>query len=81
VELKSMRTAPAARGRGIGARIVDHVLTDARARAIARISLETGSVEFFAAAHALYTKFGFAPCAPFGTYRNDPHSRFMTLAL
>ena len=77
-ELKSMRTAPQLRGRGIATQILDHLLRDARSRGIARVSLETGSMEFFAPARALYAKAGFVPCPPFGSYRDDPNSAFLT---
>ena len=80
-ELKSMRTDPAHRGRGIAAALLAHVLADARGRGVARISLETGSMAFFAAAHRLYARHGFVDCAPFGDYRPDRNSRFLTLAL
>jgi putative acetyltransferase len=80
-ELKSMRTNPTLRGQGIGTRILVHLLADARRRRIDRISLETGSMDFFAPARALYAKFGFVACAPFGTYTLDPNSSFMTLRL
>jgi len=79
--LKSMRTEPASRGRGVASRLLAHVLTDARGRGVARISLETGSMQFFAAARSLYEKAGFVSCPPFGHYREDPNSTFMTLAL
>jgi len=46
-----------------------------------RISLETGSQDFFKAARNLYEKFGFTYCEPFGEYALDPHSQFMTRAL
>lgn len=80
-ELKSMRTDPERRGQGIATRILEHLLHDARGRDICRISLETGSMEFFAPARALYTKAGFVPCAPFGSYTEDPNSVFMTKTL
>jgi putative acetyltransferase len=80
-ELKSMRTHPARRGEGIASRLLDHLLADARARAVRRISLETGSMDFFAPARALYAKTGFIPCPPFGGYSNDPNSTFMTFTL
>ncbi len=80
-ELKSMRTEPELRGRGIASELLDHVLADARARQVGRISLETGSMEFFAPARALYARHGFDPCPPFGSYRHDPHSTYMTRAL
>ena len=53
----------------------------ARARGYRRLSLETGSMAAFAPARALYERFGFAYCAPFADYRDDPNSVFMTLAL
>jgi putative acetyltransferase len=80
-ELKSMRTDPERRGNGIATRILGHLLQDARGRGIRRISLETGSMEFFAPARALYAKAGFVLCSPFGSYTQDPNSVFMTKAL
>ena len=80
-ELKSMRTEPRHRGSGIASRMVVHLVEDARARGVERISLETGSMEFFAPARALYRKHGFVECAPFGYYVADPNSTFMTLSL
>ena len=80
-ELKSMRTDPELRGRGIARSLLEHMVADARSRGIARVSLETGSMEFFAPARRLYTWFGFVPCPPFGDYRPDPNSVFMTMPL
>ncbi|THI98590.1 GNAT family N-acetyltransferase [Nocardioides sp.] len=80
-EIKSMRTATAARRRGVGARLLDHLLAEARTRSYAQLSLETGSEDFFAPARALYASRGFTECGPFGDYRLDPHSVFMTRSL
>lgn len=80
-ELKSMRTVPSARGRGVGTALLRQVLDEARARGYRRVSLETGTHAFFTPAHQLYAAHGFLPCAPFGTYVEDPHSRFFTLDL
>lgn len=80
-ELKSMRTDPARRGQGIATRLLEHLLADARSRDVRRISLETGSMAFFAPARNLYSKAGFVPCAPFGSYTEDPNSVFMTRTL
>ncbi|MGX9295423.1 GNAT family N-acetyltransferase [Tsukamurella paurometabola] len=77
-ELKSMRTAPQARGRGIGRRLLAHAIDDARSRGVERISLETGSQDFFAPARALYAAHGFVPCPPFGNYVDDPNSTYLT---
>jgi putative acetyltransferase len=80
-EIKSMRTDPLQRGRGIARKLLLFMIEDARERGVQRVSLETGSMEFFAPARALYEKFGFVTCSPFGSYVEDPHSTFMTLAL
>jgi putative acetyltransferase len=80
-ELKSMRTTDAARGRGVAAAIVGWLLDQARARDVRRVSLETGTEGYFAAAHRLYLRHGFVDCEPFGDYTLDPHSRYMTIAL
>jgi putative acetyltransferase len=80
-EIKSMHTAARFRRRGVAAAMVRHILDEARRRAYRRLSLETGSMEGFAPARALYAGFGFAPCGPFAGYVLDPNSAFMTLAL
>ena len=80
-EVKSMRTAPRARGRGVASALLAHLVADARSRGVARLSLETGSMEFFAPARALYRRAGFEPCAPFGSYVEDRLSVFMTQPL
>ncbi|MBN7300476.1 GNAT family N-acetyltransferase [Mycobacteroides abscessus subsp. bolletii] len=80
-ELKSMRTDPQRRGQGIASQLLLHALDDARQRGVTKISLETGSMDFFAPARALYRKHGFTECGPFGSYRQDPNSTFMTMPI
>ena len=80
-EIKSMRTTYAHRGKGVAAAMVRHILAEAERRGYQRLSLETGAMAAFAPAHALYTRFGFQPCAPFANYREDPNSLFMTRLL
>ncbi|KHL09993.1 UNVERIFIED_CONTAM: GCN5 family acetyltransferase [Mumia flava] len=80
-EIKSMRTDPSVRGEGLARRMLTWMLYDARDRGVERVSLETGSMEYFAPARALYASAGFTECAPFGAYREDPNSTFMTLTL
>lgn len=80
-EVKSMHVAEAARGRGVASAIVAHIVAAARAAGLTRLSLETGSWDYFAPARALYVKHGFAPCGPFGDYRPDPNSAFYTRTL
>ena len=80
-EIKSMHTAERHRGRGVAARLVEHILREAESRGYRRLSLETGSTLEFEPARALYAGFGFEVCAPFGDYVEDPLSTFMTRAL
>ncbi|MGJ9406497.1 GNAT family N-acetyltransferase [Nesterenkonia aurantiaca] len=80
-EIKTMRTAAAARGQGVAARMLTHLLAVASARGYTRLSLETGVEDYFAAARRLYTRHGFTQCPPFGRYAPDPNSVFMTRVL
>jgi len=80
-EIKSMHTAAALRGRGVGTAMLAHILAEARRRGYARISLETGSSDAFANVRRLYAAHGFVPCGPFGDYAFDPHSAYFTLEL
>jgi len=80
-ELKSMHTAEAARGRGIGRAMLGHLIGVARDRGCRRVSLETGSIDAFAPARSLYASAGFRPCGPFGDYPPGRNNTFMTLSL
>lgn len=79
-ELKSMRTAPSLRGKGIGRAMLGFLIADAVERGIRRLSLETGADSYFAPARALYADAGFVECEAFGDYLADPNSVFMTLS-
>jgi putative acetyltransferase len=74
-------TSAEARRQGVGRAIVDHLLATATVRGYRRVSLETGTMHAFAAAHALYANAGFKACGPFAGYRESPHNTFMTLEL
>jgi putative acetyltransferase len=76
-----MHTAESARGRGVGSALLGEIMATARARGMSRLSLETGSWPYFRPARALYARHGFVECPPFGAYREDPNSVFMTLEL
>jgi putative acetyltransferase len=80
-ELKSMHVIERARGSGIGRWLLIALLDHARAQGFRRIALETGSRDASAAARRLYERAGFAYCPPFGRYRDDPMSVFMSRAL
>ena len=80
-ELKSMHTSEAARGRGVGRAIAGHILGFARAQGYRRVSLETGTMDAFASARALYARMGFETCEPFGDYARSPYNTWMTMSL
>ena len=77
-ELKSMRTADAALGLGVGSAMLDQLIAAARASGMTRLSLETGNGEAFAAANRLYRREGFEPCGPFAGYRPTDFTTFYT---
>jgi putative acetyltransferase len=81
LEIKSMHTARAARGQGLGRAMLDHLLAEAVAREARRVSLETGSMAGFLPARSLYASAGFELTGPFGDYRQSPNSTFMTREL
>lgn len=80
-ELKSMRTATGHLRKGVATTLLQHMLEVAKQRGYTRLSLETGNNEAFAPARALYSRFGFAPCPPFGNYVADGFSLCMTREL
>lgn len=80
-EVKSMHVAQDGRRRGTGAAILRHLVGVACEQGMTRLSLETGSWDYFRPAHALYRRHDFMECAPFGDYRTDPNSLFFTRAL
>lgn len=80
-EIKSMRTAATYKQQGVASQILQHLINDAKAAGVQRLSLETGSMAFFQPARNLYAKFGFELCGPFADYMLDPNSLFMTKKL
>ncbi len=80
-EIKSMHVAQSRRRTGAGSALLAHIIASARGKGMRRLSLETGSWDYFRPARALYRKHGFSECAPFGDYRPDPNSVFLALEL
>jgi putative acetyltransferase len=80
-EIKSMRTAYAFQRKGVASQMLRHIIDEAKRRGYRRLSLETGSMRYFDPARRFYAKFGFQSCGPFGSYREDPNSVFMTQTL
>jgi putative acetyltransferase len=80
-EVKSMRTREKFLRQGVGQAVLSHIVREASARGLKILSLETGSSESFSAARSMYLRNGFEICGPFGDYKLDPHSVFMTKLL
>ena len=80
-EFKSIRVADEFRKRGVGERIINHLIEEAKKLKISKLSIETGAGDFFLPARNLFSKFGFKTCPPFAHYRDDPNSCYYTLNL
>ena len=80
-EFKSIRVADEFRKKGIGERIINHLIDEAKKLEISKLSIETGAGEFFLPARTLFSKFGFKLCPPFAHYKEDPNSCYYTLNL
>jgi len=80
-EFKSIRVADEFRKKGIGERIINHLIEEAKKLEISKLSIETGAGEFFAPARKLFNKFGFKKSEPFAHYKDDPNSCYFTLDL
>ena len=80
-EIKSMHTRAHLRGRGLGRRMLVHILDVAKGRGYTDLWLETGSMDAFLPARQLYLAHGFTYCWAFVVYDVDPHSVFMHLHL
>ncbi len=80
-EIKSMRTPRAVRRTGAGRALLNHIIDVARSRAYRALYLETGCQSAFVPAQTLYGSAGFTRCGPFGSYRENGNSVFMSLCL
>ena len=80
-EFKSIRVADEFRKKGIGERIINHLIEEAKKLSISKLSIETGAGDFFLPARNLFAKFGFKTCSPFAHYKEDPNSCYYTLDL
>lgn len=62
-ELKRIYVRAAFRGRGLGRRVVEYLVGEARALGYRSVQLDT--VDFMAKAHQLYRSVGFVDCPPY----------------
>ena len=80
-EFKSIRVADDFRKKGMGAKIINHLIIESKKLNIIRVSVETGAGNFFLPARKLFKKFKFTECPPFAHYKEDPNSCYFTLKL
>ena len=80
-EFKSIRVADKFKGKDKGIKIINHLIEQASKLGIKKLSIETGSGEFFEPARKLFKKCGFKDCKPFAHYKEDPNSCYMNLPL
>ena len=80
-EIKSMHVLAEHRGQGHSRAMLVHLMDEAKAAGLQRLSLETGAEPIFTPARALYARAGFDYCDPIEGYALDPNSVFMTKVL
>ena len=78
-EFKSIRVEDRFRKKDNGIKILKHLIYEAKKLNIKRISVETGTGNFFSPARKLFTKCGFKLCKPFAHYKEDPNSCYYSL--
>ena len=80
-EFKSIRVHDNFRKKGNGEKVINHLIYEAKKLNIKRISIETGSGNFFEPARKLFEKCNFKPCEPFAHYKVDINSLYLTKLL
>ena len=80
-EFKSIRVHDNFIGKGYGIKIINHLINEAKNLKIQKLSIETGSGDFFAPARKLFDNCGFEPCPPFAHYKEDINSLYLTKLL
>ena len=80
-EFKSIRVEDRFRKKDNGIKILKHLIFEAKKLNIIRISVETGTGDFFTPARKLFNKCGFKLCKPFAHYKEDPNSCYMSMLI
>ena len=80
-EFKSIRVNDKFKNKGYSLKIINHLINEAKKLNIKRLSLETGSGEFFMPARKLFVKCGFEVCGPFSHYEDDVNSVYMSMLI
>jgi putative acetyltransferase len=80
-EIKSMRTHPNYLRQGVASALLEHIIEEAQACGLQRLSLETGSGPSFEPALALYRRRGFVNGEAFSDYEQSSFNQFLHLSL
>ncbi len=80
-EFKSIRVEDRFRKKDNGIKILKHLIFEAKKLNIKRISVETGTGDFFIPARKLFNRCGFKLCKPFDHYKEDPNSCYMSMLI
>ena len=80
-EFKSIRLSDKFRKQNNGIKIIKHLIDRAKKLNIKKISLETGSGNFFIPARKLLIKCGFKVCEPFSHYKKDSQACYMSMLI
>ena len=80
-EFKSIRVEDRFRKKDNGIKILKHLIFEAKKLNIKKISVETGSGDFFTPARKLFNKCGFKLCKPFAHYKEDANSCYMSMLI
>jgi len=77
-EFKSIRIHDNFRNKGYGVNVINHLIDEAKKQKIKKLSIETGSGDFFLPARKLFKKCKFKECRPFAHYKEDVNSVYLT---
>ena len=80
-EFKSIRINNKFKKQGYGFKIIKHLIEEAKKLNIKKLSLETGSGDFFIPSRKLFFKSGFRICEPFFHYKEDINSTYMSMLI
>ena len=80
-EFKSIRIHDNFRKKGMGIKVINHLIKEAKKLKIKRLSIETGAGDFFTPARKLFRKTGFTVCEPFAHYKKDVNSVYLTMLI
>ncbi|MDA7769845.1 GNAT family N-acetyltransferase [Candidatus Pelagibacter sp.] len=80
-EFKSIRINDKFRNQRYGIKVIKYLVEEAKKLNIKKLSLETGSGDFFIPARKLFLKSGFRVCKPFSHYKEDINSTYMNMLI